>query len=74
MVVRLPQMISRLFAQLCDRLHLTPYSIGHHDLLEHNNVPSMNHLPAIINRPPEPIAEAVSDAIQLRRPQAKRAC
>lgn len=72
-VVRIPQGISRLFAKLCDRFHLTPYSIGHHDLLEHNNVPGVNHLPEIINRAPEPIAEAVTEAIHIRGPQAKRA-
>ena len=71
-VVRIPQSISRLFALLCDRFHLTPYSIGHHDLLEHNNVPAVNHLPEIIQRLPEPIGEAVSDAIDIRRPRSVR--
>jgi NADH dehydrogenase len=70
MVIRIPQTIARLFALLCDRLHLTPYSIGHHDLLEHNNVPGINHLPQIIQRAPEPIGEAITEAIDIRRPRS----
>ena len=72
-VVRIPQIICRWFAKLCDQVHLTPYSIAHHDLLEHNNVPGVNSLPGIIGCTPEPIAEAIPDAISIRRPQAKQA-
>jgi len=58
LVVRIPQALARAMAVLCDWLNITAYSEGHHDLLEHNNVPSVNHLPEILGHDPTPITQA----------------
>lgn len=55
LVVRIPQPISRLFAHIFDALHITPYSIGHHELLEFDNIPVNNQLPNLLGRRPTPI-------------------
>lgn len=60
LTVRIPQTVARLFARLFDLLRLTPYSIGHHELLEFDNVPEVNSLPGILGRSPGAIAAATT--------------
>lgn len=55
LVIRVPKTLARFCAHFFDLVHLTPYSIGHHELLEHNNVPINNALPTLLGRPPTPI-------------------
>lgn len=52
LTIRVPQPIARFFAHLFDQLHITPYSIGHHELLEADNVPAKNQLQQILGRVP----------------------
>ena len=56
--LRIPSGLARLAALIFDRLNLTPYSIGHHELLENDNIPKINALPLILGRPPKPIVAA----------------
>lgn len=56
--LRIPSRLARLAALIFDRLNLTPYSIGHHELLENDNIPKTNALPLILGRPPRPIVAA----------------
>ena len=39
LTVRIPRVVARAFSHIFDVLNLTPYSIGHHELLEHDNIP-----------------------------------
>jgi uncharacterized protein YbjT (DUF2867 family) len=57
-VIRVPQRLARAIAWLCDWLDITAYSIGHHELLEQDNVPGVNHLPYILGRDPLPLTSA----------------
>lgn len=51
--------LARLAALIFDRFNLTPYSIGHHELLENDNIPKVNALPMILGRPPKPIVAVI---------------
>jgi NADH dehydrogenase len=51
-IVRVPDRVARLFAHLFDRFNLTPYSIGHHELLRYDNLPRVNALPGLLNHAP----------------------
>ncbi len=53
--IRVPQTIARVSAYIFDLLHITPYSIGHHELLEYDNIPAYNQLPTLLGRMPTPI-------------------
>lgn len=56
LIVRIPQSMAKAFAIICDYLHLTPYSAGHHELLESDNLPAMNLLPQLLGREPTRIS------------------
>ncbi len=49
---RIPAWIARLFAHVCDCLHLTPLSFGHYELLKFDNVPNINRLTDLIRTKP----------------------
>jgi len=70
--IRVPQTIARFFAHLFDWLHITPYSIGHHELLEADNVPFDNQLQRILGRAPTRIGGSAITAHNLTAVQAKR--
>ncbi len=53
--IALPGALARLLSHLCDLLHATPYSYGHYELLQRDNVPADNQLPALLRRPPLPV-------------------
>ena len=50
--MRIPRVVARAFSHIFDVLNLTPYSIGHHELLEHDNIPKKNRLAEILGREP----------------------
>ena len=52
----LPGFAARLFAHVCDLLHVTPFSFGHWELLRRDNVPEPNRLPELLKRPPVDVA------------------
>lgn len=57
--------IARFFAHLFDVLHITPYSIGHHELLEADNVPADNQLQRILGRAPTRLGGSAAAAHNL---------
>jgi len=57
LVIRVPGVVCKTFARLFDVLDWTPYSTGHHELLELDNVPVVNVLPDVLGRSPVSIAE-----------------
>ncbi len=60
--VPLPDLPARLLAHVCDVLHLTPFSFGHWELLQRDNRPQRNALPALLGRAPRAIgADARED-------------
>lgn len=58
--IPIPGFAARLFAHLCDLLHITPFSFGHWELLRKDNVPSPNRLPELLGRPPTHVAPRVA--------------
>ncbi len=53
--IALPDLPARLVAHLCDLMHLTPFSFGHWELLQRDNRPQHNALPALLGRAPRTI-------------------
>lgn len=47
-----PGWLAVLAAHACDVLHATPFSYGHWELLQRDNVPRENRLPALLGRAP----------------------
>jgi uncharacterized protein YbjT (DUF2867 family) len=43
-VVEVPHWIARIGSHVCDLLHVTPFSFGHLQLMQHDNVPRVNLL------------------------------
>jgi uncharacterized protein YbjT (DUF2867 family) len=67
--VQLPDLPARLVAHVCDLLHLTPFSFGHWELLQRDNRPQQNALPALLGRAPRAIgADAREDRTPSLRP------
>jgi len=50
--IRIPQSLARACAHLFDALRITPYSVGHDELLGSDNVPRNNKLQDILGRRP----------------------
>ncbi len=50
--IPIPGFLARIGAHLCDLLHVTPFSFGHWELLQRDNVPAHNRLPDVLGRPP----------------------
>jgi uncharacterized protein YbjT (DUF2867 family) len=50
--VRVPDWLCRLTAHACDLLHFSPFSFGHWELLQHDNLPQRNRLPELLGRTP----------------------
>lgn len=53
--IRVPGLLARIFAHVCDVLHFSPFSFGHWELLCHNNVPEPNRLPELLGTSPEQV-------------------
>lgn len=49
----LPDWLALLTAHACDLLHATPFSFGHWELLQRDNCPRDNRLPALLGRAPK---------------------
>jgi uncharacterized protein YbjT (DUF2867 family) len=50
--VPIPGPLARLGAHICDVFHITPFSFGHWELLQRDNVPGTNRLPELLDRAP----------------------
>lgn len=57
-----PAWLARAVSHLCDVLHLTPFSFGHWELLQRDNVPQHNRLREWLGRAPRAIGGARSAA------------
>ena len=55
LALRVPDWIARAGSHLFDLLHLTPFSFGHWELLQQDNVPMPNRLPELLGRTPRPV-------------------
>jgi len=44
----LPHWLARIGSHVCDLLHVTPFSFGHLQLMQRDNVPRVNHLPELL--------------------------
>ncbi len=53
--IRVPSLLARVGSHICDVLHFSPFSFGHWELLQYDNVPRVNRLPELLGRPPRTI-------------------
>lgn len=53
--IPLPNWMTRIGAHLCDLFRFSPFSWGHWILLQRDNVPIPNALPALLGREPTPV-------------------
>ena len=53
-----PMPIARVASHLCDTLHVSPFSFGHLELMQSDNVPAINALPALLGHAPRRIGVA----------------
>ncbi len=51
-IIKVPGILARLFAHLCDLVYFSPFSFGHWELLRKDNVASPNRLPKLLGREP----------------------
>lgn len=61
--VPIPGILARLGAHICDVFHITPFSFGHWELLQRNNVPKENRLPELLRRPPTSVVSRNFDDV-----------
>ena len=52
LTVSVPHWLARVGSHVCDLLHLTPFSFGHLQLMQRDNVPRVNVLPQLLGRVP----------------------
>ncbi len=48
----MPRWLGRIFAHVCDFLHFSPYSFGHFELLQSDNLPQANQFSELVGRKP----------------------
>jgi NADH dehydrogenase len=60
--VPVPAWLARLGSHVCDLLHFSPFSFGHWELLQHDNMPARNRLPELLGRAPRAIGAIVTSA------------
>lgn len=53
--VRVPGVLARAVAHVCDALHFSPFSYGHWELLRRDNAPAPNRLRELLGRTPRPV-------------------
>jgi len=49
LTLAIPHWLARIGSHACDLLHATPYSFGHLQLMQHDNVPRENGLPYLLS-------------------------
>jgi NADH dehydrogenase len=55
LALKVPGLLARAGAHICDVLHFSPFSFGHWELLCHDNVPKPNRLRALLGREPHKV-------------------
>lgn len=74
LALSVPDWIARAGSHLFDLLHLTPFSFGHWELLQQDNVPMPNRLPELLGRAPRLIgAGAIETALSTGSPRPAQA-
>jgi len=71
--LRVPDWLCRLSAHACDLLHFSPFSFGHWELLQHDNLPQPNRLPELLGRAPSTLGMAPVTALSAGSPAAGHA-
>jgi NADH dehydrogenase len=61
--LRVPDWLCRVAAHACDLLHFSPFSFGHWELLQHDNLPQPNRLPELLGRAPRTLGSAPAPAL-----------
>lgn len=57
--LRVPSWLARIGSHLCDVAHFSPFSFGHWELLQQDNIPRRNRLPELLGRTPQAVAAEV---------------
>ncbi len=60
----IPDTLARVAAHVCDLFHVTPFSYGHWELLQHDNCPRDNRLPTLLGRAPRVVGVAGIEPIR----------
>ena len=60
MAIPVPSFAARGFAHFCDLIHWTPFSYGHWELLQRDNVPRHNRLVEVLGREPRAVVTTPS--------------
>jgi uncharacterized protein YbjT (DUF2867 family) len=69
--VPVPGWMARVLSHLCDLADFSPFSFGHFELLQHDNVPRENLLPVLLGRPPRTVGSSpVANDRRIRQPAA----
>jgi NADH dehydrogenase len=55
LALRVPDWCCRVASHLLDVLHFSPFSFGHWELLQHDNLPMPNRLPELLGRAPRAV-------------------
>jgi NADH dehydrogenase len=71
--LRVPDWLCRLVAHACDVVHFSPFSFGHWELLQHDNLPQPNRLPELLGRAPRMLGNAPTPALSAGSPAAGHA-
>ena len=48
LTITIPHWLSRIGSHVCDLLHVTPFSFGHLQLMQHDNLPRDNRIPYLL--------------------------
>jgi NADH dehydrogenase len=51
LTIAIPHWLARMGSHVCDLLHVTPFSFGHLQLMQHDNVPRDNRIPRLLSAP-----------------------
>jgi len=57
--IRIHPLLARMGSHICDLLHFSPFSFGHWELLQHDNIPRVNRLPELLGRAPRIVGATV---------------
>jgi NADH dehydrogenase len=71
--LRVPDCLCRMAAHACDLLHFSPFSFGHWELLQHDNLPQPNRLPELLGRTPRLLGSEPAPALSAGSPAAGHA-
>jgi NADH dehydrogenase len=57
LVLPVPGLLARLASHACDALQFSPFLFGHWELMQRDNVPAHNMLPALLGRAPSAVGQ-----------------